>query len=69
MKGEKLSNSFSKPKPLELSSSESQLDVTGTPLEDDCDIDLIDESLTGLALNAWTDEEASYLPIPIEASR
>lgn len=47
-------------------------ELTGTPLEDDCQIDTIDDSLIKLDLEGpglWSAEEAAYLPIPLDMAR
>lgn len=51
---------------------EVQHELTGTPLEDDCEIDAIDESLLNTKLveyRPWTDDEESMLPITVDESR
>lgn len=47
-------------------------ELTGTPLEDDCEIDAIDESLLNMNIQdyrSWTDDEESILPISLDESR
>lgn len=48
-------------------------DLTGTPLEDDCEIDAIEEfdSLRQqeAETNSWTDKEECYSPISIDTAR
>lgn len=56
-----------KRKPREI-----QHELMGTPLEDDCSIDGIDESLLNTILvdyRAWTDDEEAILPISLDESR
>lgn len=47
------------------------LDRTGSPLKDDCDIDIIDSSFSNRMYlpNPWTDIEETYSPIDISLAR
>lgn len=66
------------PKPSKLLSKQASnehdsrnLNLTGSPLRDTCDIDCINESMDSLLgwNYAWTEEEESYHPLPISRSQ
>lgn len=49
----------------------SDLNLTGSPLKDSCEIDYIDDLLEDglISLNSWTDEEESYQCISLQAAQ
>lgn len=61
------------PKLEPIDSPTDQLDLTGTPLEDECEMDLINTSLdlndVLQNVHVWTDAEECMLPISIDNAR
>lgn len=61
------SNGFSlSPPSRPLATNISATNLMGSPLKDDCEIDVMDESLRAVVApkNSWTDEEECYTGIP-----